>query len=345
MKKIILLILLIGLTGCTKVQLGTNDVAKQLVGNPKLALKVTPDKVIDSDTVKDKEGDYVRYAFVGKKVNKNLKFKNGEKYSNLEPLSDNTARVYLVSYSKETDGIHEILFATTTPALFESQMNASVSLLIKHWLFGYPVNAAIIQSGLSGHVDGSGASWTAARDSAGDDNGTATSKIQLHYSDHVITRILEVFDTSSISPNTVASAVLKAYANTDFVAVFADGMVACQGASGSNTALANGDFHSNEGATQWSNTISTASWSTNSWQTFTLNASGVAGINTTGYTKISIQWASDNTNSDPGSFAGYHYAYIYGILDAPDSSYYPYLDVTYAGPTILVPNEDILLFE
>ena len=113
-----------------------------------------------------------------------------------------------------------------------------------------------------------------------------------------IVRFQTLFDTSPIGSDTVSSATASLYVNLvnngdndgdDYIAVVSSNPA-------SNTGMALGDY-SLMGTTAYSNTIDLSSMSTGGYVDWTINATGLVAINTSGITKFGFREGHDIINS------------------------------------------------
>jgi len=119
-------------------------------------------------------------------------------------------------------------------------------------------------------------------------------------------RVIMVFDTSTIGADNISAAVLSAVGVSGSITDQHSGSVSmCEGASSSNTSIANGDYQSNKGkdlvATAAALSGLTANGST--YQDFTLSSDGRDYITTDGVTKFSSQIEADRANSEPSGMS------------------------------------------
>lgn len=118
-----------------------------------------------------------------------------------------------------------------------------------------------------------------------------------------LVRSLFVFDTSAIPDgNTITSATFSVTC-TGKADPFNGQVGITEGACASNTDLVNADFQSNESlTTRWCDTdiaISAISTTGSTYNNWSLNASGIAGISKTGVTKIGLKLNHDIDNTEP----------------------------------------------
>jgi len=150
------------------------------------------------------------------------------------------------------------------------------------------------------------------------------------------------FDTSALPDGaSISAATFAIYgkSKTDGISITPK-IGITKGYSASNTALVASDFN----VSNWENTrycdtdITYAGFSTTGYNTYTLNASGIANINKTGVSKFGTRTDGDIDNSsNPGgsTLADSYFAVYYS--DQTGTSNDPYLSVTYAtGATVSV---------
>lgn len=153
-----------------------------------------------------------------------------------------------------------------------------------------------------------------------------------------ITRGIFKFDTSSIGAGQVISAaVLSLYGKdkTDTLAATTDINIYAT-TTASNTSLTSSDYNiANWTFTQCSTTIAYASWSTAGYNDFTLNATGIATISTSGVTTFGTASAKyDEINSSPVAINGgvNHISQLRAYFaDQAGTGNDPQLVVTYAS--------------
>lgn len=95
----------------------------------------------------------------------------------------------------------------------------------------------------------------------------------------------------------------------------------------SNTTLANSDYD-NIGATLWSDSVTYAAMTDETFTQWTLNPTGIAAINTSGFTKFANTTSFDIGASDPGAANGLSGIQVYYHDNTAND---PYLDVTVAS--------------
>lgn len=156
------------------------------------------------------------------------------------------------------------------------------------------------------YATNSGVAWSTIRGAAGNytTNNTipgivadTTGRTNLYT---VIERVIAAFDTSTIPTSAVITAVrLITGGNDKTNTLGAQALHVVSAAPASTSVLANSDY-STLGTTSFGN-ISYASFSTagTASNTFTLDANGIANINTTGYSKFGLRVANDLTNTAP----------------------------------------------
>lgn len=150
-------------------------------------------------------------------------------------------------------------------------------------------------------------------------------------------KTIALFDTSSLTASASVSSASASFNgdttdNGDSIGGFAIGLVSSNPAS--NTSLANSDY-SNVGTTRYANDIAYSSWSTSSYNTYSMNATGISNISKTSITKLGLganyfidnsapTWVNNLTSRVWGKFA-----------ETTGTSTDPKLEVTY---TTLISN-------
>ena len=160
-----------------------------------------------------------------------------------------------------------------------------------------------------------------------------------------IIRFQTLFDTSPIGSDTVSSATASLYVNTvdngdndgdDYIAVVSSNPA-------SNTGAVVGDY-SLFGTTAYSNTIDLTSMSTGGYVDWTINATGLAAINTSGITKFGFREGHDIINS---AYAG-AYDTVNSIItyaaEQAGTTKDPKLVVVHTSPTVQG-EEYLIIFE
>lgn len=185
-------------------------------------------------------------------------------------------------------------------------------------------------STFSGIRDGSGTSASDSDTSAKAVLLSATTSTD-KYSQ--MNRGVLTFDTSSIPDSaSISSATLRVYVNSKSETIGSQSMGVVAGMSASNTALASNDY-SNQGLTRYASDITLAALTTTANNTYTLNSTGISGINKNGITKLSLRLSSDIDNSAPTWVSGGEASVN---IDFAEGSNPPLLTVTYTvGSNIL----------
>jgi hypothetical protein len=341
------------------------DLTDQQINALPIELKLKTDKanILESRQIEDirqegidkvSKGMIVSYDFVSDKItDKNVLFKEGEKYSNVEIAGQTEAETTYNFYggdvySKENDGIHEIVKdSTTTIEAFDLQTKDIVSMIKKAFVKVAYATDYVSSSG-DGYIQyylASGTTWSAIRSgtagTATDYTNTAcqTQEYSNGVSAYAIARIFMAFDTSAIDDSaTIDSASL----NITTQAGSSRGDVYVDGASQPSTsALTNADYDLISG-TAYSAKLSPAG--DNTLNTVSLNATGLSGINKTGYTKVSIRGSNDYDNIDIGG--SYNTTSGFYTSEQSGTSYDPYLSVTTGlGGSVTTATSTILNFK
>lgn len=165
--------------------------------------------------------------------------------------------------------------------------------------------------GFIGYAAFDAASWATQHDATtgGDVQGTGTSGSTPYVGKQaggeiLLRRAYFPFDTSSVADtDTVDSAIFSVYHGAeDDSGDDPVGVVTSAQASG--TALVAGDYDA-LGSTFISNTINTNSFTGNAYNNFTLDSSGEAEIDFTGYTFLALRTDKDRSNTEPSSSTFY----------------------------------------
>lgn len=151
--------------------------------------------------------------------------------------------------------------------------------------------------------------------------------------DYVVTRFLLPFDLSGIS-GTITAATLGIYVTSRDASTFAQNIYVVSTSQASLTALTVADGQS-VGSTSLCDTQPLVSGITlNAYQTFALNASGLAACTPGGAAKLALRMSADFSNVAPvpsGFGTTGEESVIYANLDNAASNK-PYLDITYSLP-------------
>jgi hypothetical protein len=145
---------------------------------------------------------------------------------------------------------------------------------------------------------------------------------------HPIRRAFFTFDTSSIPADaTITGAALKIYGDAVTANNNSSSAYVVESTQASATALANADYDQ-VGSVSLANAIAYASWNTSGYNVFTLNATGLALINTSGYTKLALRDGRDFNNTGEATTNNAVQAFLTDATSDKD----PYLEVTYSVP-------------
>lgn len=153
--------------------------------------------------------------------------------------------------------------------------------------------------------------WAALRGAGGSGAIPSSSPILPFYIESAtqwrsLRRAVFVFDTSSIDDGaTITSATMSLYgaATTQDTLGISPKVGVFSSSPASNTDVAAGDFDS-LGTTLLSNKIAASAWNASGWNTFTLNASGIAEISKNGVTKLGTRETEyDAANVEPAFVA------------------------------------------
>lgn len=182
-----------------------------------------------------------------------------------------------------------------------------------------------------------GESWSSQRTGAGNgtsDNGTtgdtgiSTTGVTNNWGED--SRGFYLFDTSSLDDGAVISAADVDLYITTVTDNFTEDAAIVATNPASNTALVNADY-STVGTTDYSSRVTLASMTTSAYNTFTLNASGIAAIDVTGITKLGSRIGASIDDTEPTWASNNDSKFRVQMADAGSNA--PRLDVTYTIPT------------
>jgi hypothetical protein len=198
---------------------------------------------------------------------------------------------------------------------------------------------------VDGHMlhDPSGAgAWSVRRDGAGtgaNDSGNnilirhnANSSSSAHWWDFY--RGIFLFDTSALTSDaTITSAVFETVSNGGKDDAYSSHITLVSSAPASNTALVAGDYDS-LGTTRLSDNVTIASLADDqaTYDTWTLNSSGLAAISKTSITKFGLRTGWDIDNTEPSWTAN---GEVYVAMLSAEGGYpnkQPRLVITYTLP-------------
>lgn len=179
------------------------------------------------------------------------------------------------------------------------------------------------------YYDGTG-TWSSIRgQSTGTDAYNSNDPQSFVYSDSTLPLIIRGFamwDLATIpSGSTVTGVTLALYGT----AVSGSGSVCLVSSTQASSTLATADY-SRAGSTEYASRIALSSWSTSGYNTFTLDATGIAAVQAAigGTFKTAFRHSSDLDNSSPGGSA---YAQA-SMSEHTGTSQDPVLTVTYTPP-------------
>lgn len=182
-----------------------------------------------------------------------------------------------------------------------------------------------------------GSSWSDATGgtSATSINNDASVYININrYSTGAVTLTRGMFpiDTSTI-PDTDTISSANFYFSTAAGGASADStaLALCEASQTSTSSLEANDFD-NIGTTKLADNIEYSSITGGGTFNFALNATGLALINKTGYTKLAVTTELDRARTDPGTPASTKLNYVeFKFSNSTGTTYDPYLSVTYAA--------------
>lgn len=194
-----------------------------------------------------------------------------------------------------------------------------------------------------GHIGGgSNTSWALARSQAAGDGGASTdyttdNRPLLGWESnnagdpktYFIHRGFLPFDTSSLPDDAVITAATLYCYVTQKYSVSAGSCCLVAGTPASNTALVDDDFDQ-VGTTELASRKTYSGLTTSAYNSWALNADGLAAISKTGYTRFAFRTAKDLDNSAPSN-AQYSGGYI-STSEHTGTGQDPYLEITYYQP-------------
>jgi len=354
-KFITTILLLFLLTGCT--QIDSNEVwsgwnlGKQI---PKhLKLKAPKEKILKHRIVKQEIKtpilggtattteeqlfevsyiDIVSYDYVSEnKTDRNVYFKDGEKYSETVIAGKNNFHVFTGDhFSKETDGVYEIEHgATTTLETFKEQTKLSLVDKVKRLFTAHADELTPVYSG-SGDDSALGDDTSSWQNQHDDTTGTVRGgddMIIASHSNPYIQRASVPFDTSALPEGVVVSAV-------DLVVVaeayYYDGggnnlVITANTRSNPASAMINTDYNITNFGAEYAS-IDLTSWNVSATNTISFNATGKLAINDDGYTTIGIIISEDLDNNGGSTLN----AVKITSSDFTGTGSDPYLSITYS---------------
>lgn len=157
------------------------------------------------------------------------------------------------------------------------------------------------------------------------------------------------FDTSTLGAGaSISSATLSLYQGTDRLDQFADGprSQALVGATPASTAtLATSDY-SQLNTTLMATALAVAAVTSNAYNDFSLNASGIANISTTGVSKFGLKTESDRSNTPQGMGGIQPYEYVnWASADTTGTTQDPKLVVVHSATATATPDDGLIIFE
>jgi hypothetical protein len=245
------------------------------------------------------------------------------------------------TFVKKDNEWRVIEYATTTPEAFDLQTSVGTQLILEM----KRVYADTFTSGAGdGDVTNSGTNYTTVRD-AGTGNGANYTGVTLEGGDarrdatnFYFSRNFLPFNTAAIgSGKTMVSGTidLKIFTRNDFDAHGTSQYALVSNTSASDTTLSTADFDA-VGSTELATRLTGIKNTNSSYvsRTFTLNASGLANINGSGYSKFAVRegnWDLDGNNIMDTSTQPYSYIHMSENTTAENR---PLLTVTYTSGSV-----------
>lgn len=193
----------------------------------------------------------------------------------------------------------------------------------------------------------SGLTWSQLRGHAGNYADSSTAYQNLFYLQSDTTentwvgmmRTILTFDTSDLPDTADISAVtlsIYGFGKSD-TAGWTPNINVYSASPASNTNIVAGDYDSLGTIAYCDTPITYSGWSTSTWNTWTLNAAGIAAISTTGITQLGLRNANYDVANISPTWASGITATIVGILAEGGAEYAPKLTVTYTEGGTSVP--------
>lgn len=377
MKKLLITILLLGLTGCsTPVDLGKKEIPENL------KLKVSKDRILNHIIIKAPTQllggsgtsteqiistpavDIVQYDYISTTeipaasitVNKkniqedlNKRTENSQHFKIKETATSTEYQAKFFSgepFYKDADKWFQTETATTTLGAWDEQAKITLLEKIKQY-FGRSTLATDYYSGAGdGVVNYKNATWSTARGAATGDSAaygssansqTEMAKWSTYWSAYYIVRCFYPIVTSGLGSGVIIS---SATFNKFYTWYQYDGGGAdlIQTSQASNSSLTTADF---DAVAFTAGATRVTPSSTAAYTTWTLNATGLSWISKTGTTNLGIIGSYDFDNTQPPNIqdsTGYFSQYT-------GTDHDPYLAITYTVASTIIPDNDIIIFE
>lgn len=176
------------------------------------------------------------------------------------------------------------------------------------------------------------------------DGTSATAQQYFTGTQYWVSRTGITFDTSALTSGaSVSAATLSLYTTTDVGEVGAgDSIRIVSFTPDANNDIVLADFDKNQwGTTGYASDVDIGSISTEAYQAFAFNATGIAAISLTGVTQIGVRTVNDCTNTAP---TGLDQMTIY-MADNTGTTKDPKLVITYTAGGGAVYSDDFIWFE
>lgn len=118
----------------------------------------------------------------------------------------------------------------------------------------------------------------------------------------ILTRAIFIFDTSALGDSDYITSAVFSVTATSVNDSFNQGIGITPATTASSTAVATGDYVNNTSTTRWCDSdidLGSVNTDGSTYNNFTLNSTGLAGISKTGVTKIALKMTCDIDNSAP----------------------------------------------
>lgn len=332
-------------------------------------LKVDKEMILSVNEFKEDGVDKVSYNYVSEVEVPKFSKTEGKKVieEDLSKRTDNSitfdlgegkfeSRIYGgIPFYKDGATWKQTEFATTTKASFDEQTKPTLVEIVKSFIFdgvwADTVTSAPTVDGYAGYNNATGPTWANILVQNGNANNTAGTVFYVPYiqADTAantwvwLTRSKISFNTSGLPDTAVISAsTLYLYGNTkgDTFTTDLASIVQIYGSADTTDAIANSSYENASStvinAKPYSTGITYASFNGSAYNTFALNADGIANIQLTTTTKFSIKDSYyDNARNVPTWESGKVHSIEVRSAETAGTSSDPYISITYTVPAVV----------
>ena len=155
-----------------------------------------------------------------------------------------------------------------------------------------------------------------------------------------IIRSIYLFDTSALGANVNISSGTFSFFVVSKDDSFSQSISLVNSTPASNTSLADSDY-GNVGTTQQATDVTIASITASAYNTWSLNATGLASISKTGITKFGLRTSGDRTNTEPTWVSAAESRINGNLADTAGTGSDPKLEITYTA--VVLPPQAIII--